>query len=92
LTLYPIGKGLFFFVTARKHRHHKTAKKDKGSWGGDGTNKKANCNNSFRRIQSGEVRKIRTLLQDFTNSYRRRNVAPREGLGRLEATKFRFAG
>lgn len=45
-----------------------------------------------RRIQSNEVRKIRTLLQDFTNSYRRRNVAPREGLGRLEATRFRFTG
>lgn len=29
---------------------------------------------------------------DFTNSYRRRNVAPREGLGRLEATRFRFSG
>ena len=29
---------------------------------------------------------------DFTNSYRRRNVAPREGLGRLEATRFRFNG
>ena len=29
---------------------------------------------------------------DFANSYRRRNVAPREGLGRLEATRFRFAG
>ena len=46
----------------------------------------------YRRIESGEVRRIRMLLQDFTNSYRRRNVAPREGLGRLEATKFRFAG
>ncbi|KAF2433491.1 ARM repeat-containing protein [Tothia fuscella] len=43
-------------------------------------------------IASGEVRGIRTLLQDFTNQYRRRNVAPREGLGRLEATRFRFAG
>lgn len=41
-------------------------------------------------VQQGEMRKIRTLLQDFTNSYRRRNVAPREGLGRLEATRFRF--
>lgn len=48
--------------------------------------------NIQQRIDGGEVRKIRTLLQDFTNSYRRRNVAPREGLGRLEATKFRFAG
>ncbi|KAF1344142.1 armadillo-type protein [Delphinella strobiligena] len=48
--------------------------------------------NIAQRIDSGEVRKIRSLLQDFTNSYRRRNVAPREGLGRLEATRFRFAG
>lgn len=45
-----------------------------------------------RRVQAGEFRKIRPLLQDFTNSYRRRNVAPREGLGRLEATRFKFAG
>ncbi|RDI77246.1 hypothetical protein Vi05172_g12764 [Venturia inaequalis] len=45
-----------------------------------------------QRIESGEVRQIRTILQDFTNSYRRRNVAPRDGLGRLEATRFRFAG
>jgi len=66
------------------------------------------------KVQSGETRKIRVLLQgsfppfryddfrsfacvltlrpDFTNSYRRRNVAPREGLGRLEATRFRFTG
>lgn len=48
--------------------------------------------NIQQRIDSGEVRKVRSLLQDFTNSYRRRNVAPREGLGRLEATKFRFSG
>ncbi|OJJ99835.1 hypothetical protein ASPACDRAFT_78759 [Aspergillus aculeatus ATCC 16872] len=46
----------------------------------------------FDKIQSGETRKIRVLLQDFTNSYRRRNVAPRDGLGRLEATRFRFSG
>jgi len=45
-----------------------------------------------QRLESGEVRQIRTILQDFTNSYRRRNVAPRDGLGRLEATRFRFAG
>jgi transportin-3 len=48
--------------------------------------------NIQQRVENGEVRKIRSLLQDFTNSYRRRNVAPREGLGRLEATKFKFAG
>ncbi|KAL9619681.1 MAG: hypothetical protein Q9160_005701 [Pyrenula sp. 1 TL-2023] len=44
------------------------------------------------KIQKDDLRKIRVLLQDFTNSYRRRNVAPREGLGRLEATRFRFSG
>jgi len=64
--------------------------------------------NIFDKVQSGETRKIRVLLQgeslafpsslmllsflDFTNSYRRRNVAPRDGLGRLEATRFRFSG
>lgn len=48
--------------------------------------------NIGQRVQSGEMRKIRSLLQDFTNAYRRRNVAPREGLGRLEATKFKFSG
>ena len=48
--------------------------------------------NVNQKIQAGETRKIRTILQDFTNSYRRRNVAPREGLGRLEATRFRFSG
>ncbi|CAK4031999.1 mRNA transport regulator [Lecanosticta acicola] len=48
--------------------------------------------NIQQRIDGGELRKIRGLLQDFTNSYRRRNVAPREGLGRLEATRFRFSG
>ena len=44
------------------------------------------------KLQQGEVRKVRVLLQDFTNGYRRRHVAPREGLGRLEATRFRFSG
>ncbi len=67
------------------------------------------------KVQKGEIRKVRTLLQgipkplnpqistrartgsdldflDFTNSYRRRNVAPRDGLGRLEAARFRFSG
>lgn len=48
--------------------------------------------NIAQRIESGEVRRVRGLLQDFTSSYRRRNVAPREGLGRLEAVRFRFAG
>lgn len=40
---------------------------------------------------SQDVRKVRTLLQDFTTSYRRRNVAPREGLGRLDPVRFRFS-
>jgi len=38
------------------------------------------------------LRKVRSLLQDFTNNYRRRYVAPRDGLGDLEATRFRFNG
>lgn len=41
---------------------------------------------------AGGVRGVRTLLQDFTNTYRRRNVAPRDGLGQLEATRFQFGG
>ncbi|KAE8450515.1 hypothetical protein EG329_006246 [Mollisiaceae sp. DMI_Dod_QoI] len=36
------------------------------------------------------LRKVRSILQDFTNSYRRRYVAPRDGLGRLEAERFHF--
>jgi transportin-3 len=44
------------------------------------------------KLQQNEPRKVRVLLQDFTNSYRRRNVAPREGLGRLEAARFKFSG
>lgn len=48
--------------------------------------------NVGQKLQHAEVRKVRVLLQDFTNNYRRRNVAPREGLGRLEATRFRFSG
>ncbi|CAI6090045.1 unnamed protein product [Clonostachys chloroleuca] len=41
---------------------------------------------------AGGVRAVRVLLQDFTNTYRRRNVAPRDGLGQLEATRFQFSG
>lgn len=40
----------------------------------------------------GSLRHVRTLLQDFTTSYRRRNVAPRDGLGQLEAARFQFSG
>jgi transportin-3 len=40
----------------------------------------------------GGLRSVRSLLQDFTNAYRRRHVAPRDGLGRLEATRFHFEG
>ena len=61
-----------------------------------GTLKPAEANRLMKaiseKIQHNEPRKVRVLLQDFTNSYRRRNVAPREGLGRLEATRFRFKG
>ncbi|KAI1657529.1 ARM repeat-containing protein [Daldinia decipiens] len=41
---------------------------------------------------TGDVRQIRSILQDFTNTYRRRYVAPRDGLGALEGARFRFAG
>lgn len=47
------------------------------------------------KLQSGDdgaIRSVRSLLQDFTNTYRRRNVAPRDGLGQLEAARFRFQG
>ena len=44
------------------------------------------------KVTSGEIRTIRVLLQDFTHSYRRRNVAPREGLGALEQTRFSYHG
>ena len=61
-----------------------------------GTLKPAEANKLMKgisdKLQQNEPRKVRVLLQDFTNSYRRRNVAPREGLGRLEATRFRFQG
>ncbi|KZF25416.1 putative mRNA transport regulator [Xylona heveae TC161] len=49
-------------------------------------------NGISQRIQSGELRKLRVLIQDFTTSYRRRNVAPREGLGRLAASRFSYSG
>lgn len=41
---------------------------------------------------AGNLRQVRTLLQDFTNTYRRRYVAPRDGLGQLEAARFHFTG
>lgn len=37
------------------------------------------------------TRQVRVLLQDFTNTYRRRYVAPRDGLGQLEADRFSFS-
>ena len=43
-------------------------------------------------IYSQTSRPLLTRALDFANSFRRRNVAPREGLGRLEATRFRFSG
>jgi hypothetical protein len=48
-------------------------------------------NNIRQHIQTGDVRMIRTILQDLTTRYRRRNVAPRVGLGRLEASRSRFS-
>jgi transportin-3 len=47
------------------------------------------------KLQGGDsasVRQIRAILQDFTNTYRRRYVAPRDGLGLLEAARFHFEG
>ena len=47
------------------------------------------------RLQSadpGDIRQVRSILQDFTNTYRRRYVAPRDGLGQLEAARFHFKG
>lgn len=41
---------------------------------------------------SANSRQIRALLQDFTNTYRRRYIAPRDGLGQLEAARFHFEG
>ena len=46
----------------------------------------------LQQPQDGGIRGVRVLLQDFTNTYRRRNVAPRDGLGQLEAARFQFAG
>ncbi len=45
-----------------------------------------------QNLEEGYVRHVRSLLQDFTNTYRRRNVAPRDGLGQLEAARFQFSG
>lgn len=41
---------------------------------------------------AGVARQVRVLLQDFTNTYRRRYVAPRDGLGLMEGTRFHFDG
>lgn len=46
----------------------------------------------LQSADAGGIRNVRALLQDFTNTYRRRNVAPRDGLGQLEATRFQFSG
>lgn len=48
---------------------------------------------TFHFLQPGSgFASVNLSAIDFTNSYRRRNVAPRDGLGRLEATRFRFSG
>ncbi|CAK7198808.1 Nuclear import receptor [Sporothrix eucalyptigena] len=46
----------------------------------------------LQNLGQGGLRQVRALLQDFTNSYRRRYVAPRDGLGELAAARFRFTG
>lgn len=51
-----------------------------------------NCHPRVSLITSCLMIYISSSLTDFTNSYRRRNVAPREGLGRLEAARFKFSG
>jgi transportin-3 len=52
----------------------------------------AKIRDRLQSADSGDIRQVRVLLQDFTNSYRRRYVAPRDGLGQLEARRFRFEG
>lgn len=42
--------------------------------------------------EAGNVRQVRVLLQDFTNNYRRRFIAPRDGLGMMGGTQFHFDG
>ncbi|KAF5709019.1 Importin-beta domain-containing protein [Fusarium mundagurra] len=65
----------------------------------DGTVSPAEANRFLikikERLESGDpsaMKNVRAILQDFTNTYRRRNVAPRDGLGQLEATRFQFSG
>ena len=43
-------------------------------------------------VNGHDAKQVRRLLQDYTNSYRRRNVAPRDGLGDLATTRFRWGG
>ena len=64
-----------------------------------GTITEAEANKLMTRIneklQGGDrsnLRHVRTLLQDFTNTYRRRYIAPRDGLGMLTAARFHFEG
>ncbi|KAI1383156.1 ARM repeat-containing protein [Hypoxylon trugodes] len=52
----------------------------------------AKIKEKFSTEDTGDVRQIRSILQDFTNTYRRRYVAPRDGLGELEGSRFRFTG
>ncbi|KAK1752159.1 armadillo-type protein [Echria macrotheca] len=46
----------------------------------------------LQHVDASSLRSLRSLLQDFTNTYRRRYVAPRDGLGELEAARFHFEG
>jgi transportin-3 len=41
---------------------------------------------------AGGMSHVKSALRDFTTGYRRRFVAPRDGLGALEASRFRFSG
>lgn len=38
------------------------------------------------------LREVRSIIDHFAYNYRRRHIAPRDGLGQMEAETFRFAG
>ena len=65
---------------------------DKEICGGRVARSDEGLNFGGRKMNEKDMIKIRILLQDFTTSYRRRNVTPREGLGMLEPSKFVYKG
>lgn len=52
----------------------------------------AKINEKLSTPDVGVLRQVRVLLQDFTNTYRRRFIAPRDGLGLMGGTRFHFDG